>query len=120
MTPCAWPASSPRERPVLALDEVAEQHDVTTLARLADSFRVGVRYGTRMAVLSEQSMQLRRAWFASYREGITRAPILLTIPALLFFVGPLLGQQSGQSLVEWAVSAFVLLLFALGILAVGE
>jgi hypothetical protein len=31
-----------------------------------------------------------------------------------------MGQQSGQSLVEWAVSAFVLLLFALGILAVGE
>jgi Flp pilus assembly protein TadG len=29
-------------------------------------------------------------------------------------------RQSGQSLVEWAVSAFVLLLFALGILAVGQ
>ncbi len=29
-------------------------------------------------------------------------------------------QQSGQSLVEWAISAFVLLLFALGILAVGQ
>jgi Flp pilus assembly protein TadG len=28
--------------------------------------------------------------------------------------------QAGQSLVEWAVSAFVLLLFALGILAVGQ
>ena len=29
-------------------------------------------------------------------------------------------QQSGQSLVEWAISAFILLLFALGILAVGQ
>jgi Flp pilus assembly protein TadG len=29
-------------------------------------------------------------------------------------------QQSGQSLVEWAISAFVLLLFALGMLAVGQ
>ena len=29
-------------------------------------------------------------------------------------------QQTGQALVEWAVSAFVLLLFALGILAVGQ
>jgi len=29
-------------------------------------------------------------------------------------------KQSGQSLVEWAISAFVLLLFALGILAVGQ
>lgn len=29
-------------------------------------------------------------------------------------------RQSGQSLVEWAISAFVLLLFALGILAVGQ
>ena len=30
------------------------------------------------------------------------------------------ARQSGQALVEWAVSAFVLLLFALGILAVGQ
>jgi tight adherence protein C len=75
-----------------ALDEVAERYGVTTLARLADSFRVGLRYGTRMAdLLSEQSVQLRQAWFADYRERITRAPILLTIPAMLFFVGPLLG-----------------------------
>jgi Flp pilus assembly protein TadB len=74
-----------------ALDEVGERYGVTMLTRLADSFRVGVRYGTRMAeLLTEQSTQLRRAWFASYRERITRAPILLTIPALLFFVGPLL------------------------------
>jgi hypothetical protein len=74
-----------------ALDEVAEQYGVLTLTRLADSFRVGVRYGTRMAdLLSEQSMQLRQAWFAAYRERITRAPILMTIPALLFFVAPLL------------------------------
>lgn len=29
-------------------------------------------------------------------------------------------RQAGQSLVEWAVSAFVLLLFALGIIAVGQ
>lgn len=74
-----------------ALDEVAERYGVMTLTRLADSFRVGARYGTRMAdLLSEQSMQLRQAWFAAYRERITRAPILMTIPALLFFVTPLL------------------------------
>jgi len=29
-------------------------------------------------------------------------------------------RQAGQSLVEWAISAFVLLLFALGIIAVGQ
>ena len=29
-------------------------------------------------------------------------------------------RQNGQALVEWALSAFVLLLFALGILAVGQ
>ena len=29
-------------------------------------------------------------------------------------------QQSGQALVEWAASSFVLLLFALGLLAVGQ
>jgi len=29
-------------------------------------------------------------------------------------------RQSGQSLVEWSISTFVLLLFALGILAVGQ
>ncbi len=80
-----------RARLEMALDEVGERYGVGTFARLADSFRVGTRYGTRMAeLLSEQSAQLRRAWFAAYRERITRAPILLTIPALLFFVGPLL------------------------------
>ena len=74
-----------------ALDEAGDRYGVGMLTRLADSFRVGVRYGTRMAeLLSEQSAQLRRAWYAAYRERITRAPILLTIPALLFFVGPLL------------------------------
>ena len=30
------------------------------------------------------------------------------------------GRQSGQAMIEWAVSAFVLLLFALGIVAVGQ
>ena len=29
-------------------------------------------------------------------------------------------EQSGQALVEWAASSFVLLLFALGLLAVGQ
>jgi Flp pilus assembly protein TadG len=29
-------------------------------------------------------------------------------------------RQSGQALVEWAVVAFVLLLFAMGILALGQ
>lgn len=74
-----------------ALDTVGERYGIVTLARLSDSFRVGVRYGTRMAeLLSDQSTELRRAWFAAYRERITRAPILLTLPALLFFVAPLL------------------------------
>ena len=74
-----------------ALDEVAQRYGVTTLAHLADSFRVAMRYGTRMGeLLGEQSKQLRQAWFAAYRERITRAPILMTIPALLFFVAPLL------------------------------
>jgi Flp pilus assembly protein TadB len=74
-----------------ALDEVAQRYGVSTLAHLADSFRVGVRYGTRMGeLLGEQSKQLREAWFADYRERITRAPILMTIPALLCFVAPLL------------------------------
>lgn len=74
-----------------AIDEAGERYGVSMLTRLADSFRVGARYGTRMAeLLGEQSIQLRQSWFAAYRERITRAPILLTIPAVLFFVGPLL------------------------------
>ena len=74
-----------------ALDQGAQRYGVTALAHMADSFRVGVRYGTRMAeLLGAQSMQLRQAWFAAYRERITRAPILMTIPALLFFVASLL------------------------------
>jgi len=75
----------------MALDEVAQRYQVTALGRLANSFRVGSRYGTRMSeLLSDQSIQLRQAWFASYRERITRAPVVMTIPALLFFVAPFL------------------------------
>lgn len=74
-----------------ALDDGAQRYQVTALEQLANSFRVGSRYGTRMAqLLSDQSIQLRQAWFAAYRERITRAPVVMTIPAMLFFVAPFL------------------------------
>jgi Flp pilus assembly protein TadB len=74
-----------------ALDEVADRYSVDPLHRLADAFRVGSRYGTRMGkLLADFSMALRQGWHADYRERITRAPVLMTIPALIFFVAPLL------------------------------
>jgi Flp pilus assembly protein TadB len=74
-----------------ALEETAQRYGVPSLARLADSFRIGSRHGTPMAqLLGEQSIRLRQAWFAGYRERITRAPVTMTIPAAIFFVMPLL------------------------------
>jgi hypothetical protein len=70
---------------------VADRYSVDPLHRLADAFRVGSRYGTRMGnLLADFSLALRQGWHADYRERITRAPVLMTIPALLFFVAPLL------------------------------
>ena len=59
--------------------------------RLADSLRVGHRYGTGMStLLVDFAQRARSSWHASYRERVTRAPVLMTIPALVFFVLPLL------------------------------
>ena len=76
----------------VALDEVSERYGVEDLHRLADSFRVGRRYGTGMAtLLTDFAQASRTAWHARYRERITRAPVLMTVPALVFFVLPLLA-----------------------------
>ncbi|MHB8501306.1 MAG: hypothetical protein ACYDHE_10235 [Candidatus Acidiferrales bacterium] len=75
-----------------ALDEVAERYRVEDLHRLADSFRIGRRYGTGMAaLLADFAQAARSGWHARYRERITRAPVLMTVPALVFFVMPLLA-----------------------------
>jgi Flp pilus assembly protein TadB len=74
-----------------AVDEVGDRYAVDELHRLADGLRVGHRYGTGMsALLVEFAQRARSSWHASYRERITRAPILMTVPALIFFVLPLL------------------------------
>jgi Flp pilus assembly protein TadB len=73
------------------LDQVAERYQLTDLYRLADAFRLGGRYGTKMAeVLAGFAADLRRATHADFRERMTRAPVLMTLPALAFFVAPLL------------------------------
>ncbi len=73
-----------------ALDRVGRRYRVEPLGQLADAFRIGQRYGTKMSeVLAAFALELRREWHAAYRERITRAPVLMTIPALVFFVGPL-------------------------------
>jgi hypothetical protein len=75
-----------------ALDEVAERYRVEDLHRLADTFRIGRRYGTGMAaLLADFAQAARSGWHARYRERITRAPVLMTVPALVFFVMPLLA-----------------------------
>lgn len=74
-----------------ALDQVGTQYGVTPFGQLAGAFRIGRRYGTRLSeILASFALELRREGHASYRERITRAPVLMTIPALIFFVGPLL------------------------------
>jgi len=74
-----------------ALDEVADDYGIESLHRLADAFRVGARYGTQMsALLADFAGAIRSGWHAEYRERITRAPVLMTVPALIFFVLPLL------------------------------
>lgn len=74
-----------------AVDEVADRYAVAEFHRLADSLRVGHRYGTGMStLLVDFAQRARSSWHASYRERITRAPVLMTVPALMFFVLPLL------------------------------
>lgn len=41
-------------------------------------------------LLVDFAQRARNSWHASYRERITRAPVLMTVPALMFFVLPLL------------------------------
>jgi pilus assembly protein TadC len=74
-----------------ALDQVGRRYGLDPLGQLADAFRIGRRYGTRMSdILASFAKELRQEWHAAYRERITRAPVLMTIPALIFFVAPLL------------------------------
>jgi Flp pilus assembly protein TadB len=74
-----------------ALDQVGRRYGLDPLGQLADAFRIGRRYGTRMSdILASFANELRREWHVAYRERITRAPVLMTIPALIFFVAPLL------------------------------
>jgi Flp pilus assembly protein TadB len=74
-----------------AVDEVADRYAVGEFHRLADSLRVGHRYGTGMStLLADFAQRARSSWHAGYRERITRAPVLMTVPALMFFVLPLL------------------------------
>ena len=74
-----------------AIEEVAGRYSLVAMRRLADGFRVGRRYGTGMShLLGEYALDLRAYQHQLYRERITRAPILMTVPALIFFVAPLL------------------------------
>ncbi len=74
-----------------ALDQVGQRYGLEPFGQLADAFRIGRRYGTRLSdILGNFAQELRREWYAAYRERITRAPVLMTIPALFFFVVPLL------------------------------
>jgi Flp pilus assembly protein TadB len=75
-----------------ALDQTGEAYGLEPLRRLADAYRVGARHGTQMAdLLSEFALDLRQAEHSAYRERMTRAPVLMTLPTLIFFVVPLLA-----------------------------
>lgn len=73
------------------LDQVGETYGLEELRRLADAFRVGTKHGTQMAdLLADFALRLRQGEHATYRERMTRAPVLMAVPALVFFVLPLL------------------------------
>jgi Flp pilus assembly protein TadB len=75
-----------------ALDTVGHEFGLEPLHRLADAFRIGGRYGTQMGnLLTDFALELRQGWHAEYRERISRAPVLMTLPAMVFFVLPLLA-----------------------------
>ena len=75
-----------------ALDQVGETYGLDELRRLADAYRVGTKHGTQMAdLLTEFALRLRQGEHAAYRERMTRAPVLMAVPALVFFVLPLLA-----------------------------
>ena len=42
------------------------------------------------ALIADFAGSMRAGWHAEYRERITRAPVVMTVPALVFFVLPLL------------------------------
>jgi Flp pilus assembly protein TadB len=74
-----------------ALDQVGETYGLDELRRLADAYRVGTKHGTQMAdLLTEFALTLRQGEHAAYRERMTRAPVLMAVPALVFFVLPLI------------------------------
>jgi Flp pilus assembly protein TadB len=76
-----------------ALDQAGRVYGLEPLQRLADAYRVGSRHGIQMAdLLSEFALDLRQAEHAAYRERMTRAPVLMTLPTLIFFVLPLLAM----------------------------
>lgn len=76
----------------VALDEVADLYALPELHRLADAFRFGSRFGTRMSsVLLDFAEGMRAQAQADFKERMARAPVLMTLPALIFFVLPLLS-----------------------------
>jgi Flp pilus assembly protein TadB len=75
-----------------SLDQVARTYRLEPLQRLADGLRIGTRFGTRMAeLLTEYAADARQDWHTAYRERMVRAPVLMAVPALVFFVLPLLA-----------------------------
>src|SRR5262249_44634251 len=76
-----------------ALDRVGCACGLEPIRRLAGADRIGPSPGTQMAdLLAEFALDLRRAQHSAYRERMTRAPVLMTVPALVFFVLPLLAM----------------------------
>ena len=76
-----------------SLDQIGHAYGVEALRRLADAYRVATRQGTKMAdLLSEFALDLRQEEHAHYRERMTRAPVLMALLALVFFVMPLLAM----------------------------
>jgi Flp pilus assembly protein TadB len=74
-----------------SLERTGRALALAPLRQLAEAFQVGTQHGTEMGdLLAGMAQDLRHRWHAEYKERITRAPVLMTLPALVFFVFPLL------------------------------
>ena len=75
-----------------ALENAGREYGLDRLEHLADAYRVSARQGTEVAeLLVEFAQRLRHEEHALYRERMTRAPVVMTVPALVFFVMPILA-----------------------------
>lgn len=76
----------------VALDRVAAVYGVGSMSRLADAYRIATQYGSGVGdVIADQAENLRQKSEADERSRITSAPVRMVIPAIAFYITPILA-----------------------------